>query len=96
MLHLCPSLSTRLNALVPFRGHVGPGCCPFEARFRPKTGSGARRDSLRDGRSGRRNDTLYGLGGNDVLNGGPEATRCLKRYLARNLYRPLENAPTTT
>jgi transposase len=25
-----------------------------------------------------------------------EANRCLKRYLARNLYRLLEQAPTTT
>ena len=25
-----------------------------------------------------------------------EATRCLKRYLARNLYRLLEHPPTTT
>jgi hypothetical protein len=25
-----------------------------------------------------------------------EATRCLKRYLARNLYRLLENPPPTT
>jgi hypothetical protein len=25
-----------------------------------------------------------------------EATRCLKRYLARNLYRLLENPPLTT
>ena len=26
----------------------------------------------------------------------PEATRCLKRYLARNLYRLLEHSPMAT